>query len=70
MSKDDIIAARLDLIAAKARILSEQYKNNKLWEGDLERGLEEIQREISAVRNNSSGRSGWAQTDDGQWGSR
>jgi hypothetical protein len=70
MSKDDIIAARLDLIAAKAKILSEQYKNNKLWDGDLERGLEEIGRELAAVRNNSAGNSGWATTDTGWQGGR
>jgi hypothetical protein len=60
VAKDDIIAARLDLIAAKARILSEQYKNNQHWEGDLSRGLDEIEREIAAVRNNRDGGSGWA----------
>lgn len=68
MAKDDIIAARLDLIAAKAKILAEQYKNNQHWEGDLNRGLSEIEREIAAIRNNSNGRSGWATTEDGAWG--
>jgi hypothetical protein len=58
VAKDDIIAARLDLIAAKARILAEQYKNNQHWEGDLSRGLDEIEREIAAVRNGRN--DGWA----------
>ncbi len=65
MAKSDIISARLDLIAARARVLADQYKNNQLWDGELTDGLNEIQRELTAVRNNSNGDSGWATSSRG-----
>jgi hypothetical protein len=67
VAKDDIVAARLDLIAAKARILAEQYKNNQHWDGDLRRGLDEIEREIASIRGGSNERGGWATTGGGNW---
>lgn len=54
MTKNDIISARLDLIAAKARILSEQYKTNQLWPGDLKRGIDDILIEINHISNSES----------------
>lgn len=60
MAKDDIIAARLDLIAAKAKILSEQYKNNQMWDGELESSLNTIEGEIAAIRRESGSSQGWA----------
>ena len=61
---NDIVAARLDVIAAKARILSEQYKNNKLWDGDLERGLSDILSEIESIKREGGSNA------RGQWGDR
>lgn len=65
MARDAVIAARLDLIAAKAKILSEQYKNNQLWDGDLSKQLGEIENEIRLI---TRGESGWATTSrSGTW---
>lgn len=61
---NDIVAARLDVIAAKARILSEQYKKNQLWDGDLERGLSDILSEIESIRREVGSNA------RGQWGDR
>lgn len=58
MIKNDITIARLDLIAAKAKILSEQYKNNQMWDGDLERGLNDILSEINNIRTDTN-RNDW-----------
>jgi|WetSurMetagenome_2_1015567.scaffolds.fasta_scaffold595737_2 hypothetical protein len=49
MAQDAVIAARLDLIAAKARILAEKYKSNQLWTGELDKQLNEIKAEIVRV---------------------
>jgi len=65
---DAVIAARLDLIAAKAKILSERYKNNQLWDGELNSGLNEISEEIRKI--GSGRRDTWSYTDDGTWGTR
>jgi len=46
----ELVAARLDLIAAKAKVLATNYRNNQLWDGDLTKGLNEIQAEIESVR--------------------
>ena len=54
MSADrEIVAARLDLIAAKAKILAASYRGSKLWEGELTRGLNEIEVELKAVQRDS-----------------
>lgn len=55
MSQNDIIASRLDLIAAQASVLASDYRNRKLWPGQLEEGLREIgkQIELIPVSNNS-----------------
>lgn len=54
---DEIISARLDLIAAKAKILSSKYKNNQLWGGELTHGLEEILIEIAALKSSAEHKS-------------
>lgn len=51
--RDDTTAARLEIIAAKAKILATQYKGGGLWEGDLTRYLDEIESEIRKVRSDS-----------------
>jgi hypothetical protein len=54
MSVDrDVVAARLDLIAAKAKILAAKYRGNQLWEGELTTGLNDIQTEVQAVQRES-----------------
>lgn len=61
---DLVITARLDLIAAKAKILAESYKNNKLWGGELKDGIDEIEREIALIRRGEPGAArGWSQED-------
>jgi hypothetical protein len=46
---DESIAIRLELIAAKAKVLASDYKNGKLWEGDLNRGLGEISEQLGLI---------------------
>jgi hypothetical protein len=46
---DESIAARLDLIAAKAKQLALDYRNGRLWEGDLDRGLGEIRQQLHSI---------------------
>lgn len=46
---DAIIVARLDIVAAKAKILSEKYKNNQLWQGELDSGVKELQSELNQI---------------------
>lgn len=41
MQTQDVVLA-LNLIAAKAQKLARDLETNKLWEGDLPRGLAEI----------------------------
>ena len=41
------IATRLELIASKAKILAMEYKNGKLWPGELSKGLQELQEQLS-----------------------
>ena len=61
MSKKELVAARLELISAKSKLLAEEYKNGKMWDGDLSRGLDELVREITYVRNERGSESsgGW-----------
>lgn len=60
---DSITTARLEIIAAKARILADKAKGNQFWEGELDRGLAEIEREVASIRSDnrgySSSRSTW-----------
>lgn len=56
---NEIISARLAVIAAKAKILSEQYKNNQLWGGELDSALKVIENEISAIKRESGSCRGW-----------
>lgn len=46
---DEVILARLELIAAKAKTLALDYKNGKLWPGDLDRNLDYIKSEINRI---------------------
>ncbi len=56
---NELIEARLNIIAYKARILADNYKNNQLWDGDLSRGLDELETEIRAIRKASNDHRGW-----------
>ncbi len=56
---NEIVTARLMVIAAKAKILSEQYKNNQLWGGELERELNAIESEIASIRREANSNRGW-----------
>ena len=56
---NEIVTARLMVIAAKAKILSEQYKNNQLWGGELERELDAIESEIASIRREAGSCRGW-----------
>jgi len=56
---NEIVTARLMVIAAKAKILSEQYKNNQLWGGELERELNAIESEIASIRREANSHRGW-----------
>ncbi len=56
---NEIVTARLMVIAAKAKILSEQYKNNQLWGGELERELNAIESEIASIRREAGSYRGW-----------
>jgi len=47
------VGLRLDLIAAKARQLSDDYQRGKLWDGDLQRGLSEIQKQLNEAMQES-----------------
>jgi len=59
MEDREVITARLDLIAAKAKVLVHDYRQGKLWDGDLRRGLEELKREIDRVCNESGAQDSW-----------
>lgn len=45
----DAVAMRLELIACKAKQLSHDVKNGKLWEGELGQGLSEIRNQLDYV---------------------
>lgn len=53
---DRTIEARLELIAAKARILVDDYRRGRLWEGELSAGLDELRKEINAIETNDNNR--------------
>jgi len=38
----ELIQAKLDLIAARAVLLAQEYKENRLWGGELHLGLGEV----------------------------
>jgi hypothetical protein len=50
---DNITAARLEILAAKSRILADKYKGNQLWDGELSSALTEIEAEISVIRRDN-----------------
>lgn len=50
----DEVAMYLDLIAAKAKQLAEDCRRGRLWDGELERGLGEIQSAIQRAAGASS----------------
>jgi hypothetical protein len=49
MTMNESIAVRLDLIAAKAKQLALDYRQGKLWEGDLDRGKGEISEQLHNI---------------------
>ena len=49
-NSDSLNITYLSLVAAKARQLSEDLQNGKLWEGDLKKGLSEIRSQIGKVK--------------------
>lgn len=49
MQNREMVAMRLDLIAAKAKQMAEDVKHGRLWEGDLSRGLADIQEQLEAA---------------------
>lgn len=51
MSRNDLVAARLELIAAKAKVMAADYKNGRMWDGELSKGLDDLLREITHARN-------------------
>jgi hypothetical protein len=59
MQDKEVIAARLDLIAAKARVLVNDYRQGRLWDGDLSRGLQELKKEIDQVCVESGSGDSW-----------
>lgn len=59
MDNKEIIIARLELIAAKAKILVNDYRFGKLWDGDLSRGLEELKKEIDKISKESGQDTNW-----------
>jgi hypothetical protein len=42
MMNRELIQAKLDLIAARAVLLAQEYKENRLWGGELHLGLGEV----------------------------
>ena len=46
---NESIAARLELIAAKAKQLAMDYRNGRLWEGDLAKGKSEIGEQLNNI---------------------
>lgn len=50
---NQLVIARLDLIAAKAKMLTEQYKNNQISDTELESGLSDVITEISKIFSDS-----------------
>lgn len=49
---DEIQTARLEIIAAKAKILAEASKRG-FWPGELKQGLTEIELEINKIQSSS-----------------
>jgi len=47
---NEMVAVYLDLISARAKALAYEARNGKLWEGELQKGLSEIE---SAIKNAS-----------------
>lgn len=55
---DQMNTTRLELIAAKARQLAEDHKANRMWPGDLYRGLRELNEQLTALLNSPEARNG------------
>lgn len=53
---NEIVAARLDLIAAKAKILAADYRAGRQWPSDLSSGLNDLTKELEAIRRESGTR--------------
>jgi len=48
-----LVEVNLRLIAAKAEQLAMKYAQGKLWEGDLQSGLDEIYRALDEARQSA-----------------
>lgn len=42
----ELLQAQLDLIAARAKLLAEDFRRDRLWGGDLSKGISEIEETI------------------------
>lgn len=51
MATNDIIAAKLDMIAAKAKAMATSYRTGRLWDGELTSGINEIDRTVDEIRH-------------------
>lgn len=51
MNRDEVVI-RLELIATKAKQLADDVKNNRLWEGELSKGLSEIGEQLQMASRN------------------
>lgn len=48
-----VIAAKLNAVAANAKVLALDYERGKLWEGDLKNRLAQIFADLKDVSNSS-----------------
>lgn len=46
---NEMVAMRLELVAAKAKQLAEDCKRGKLWPGDLQRGISEMEGQLATA---------------------
>lgn len=49
----DMVAVRLELIAAKAKQLAQDVKDARLWCGELSKGLAEIRQQLNLAEDES-----------------
>lgn len=50
---ENTTAIRLELVAAKAKLLAEDIKHNRLWPGELSRRTSDICSDIEAARSDA-----------------
>lgn len=51
-SSDQENVMALNVIAGKAKQLSHDIQNKKLWEGDLKKGIAELREQLSRIKPN------------------